>query len=427
MAMTKQDAQGHDSQVKDAAALSSLTLDPRNARRHSKRNQELIESSLHEVGAARSIVVDEDGVILAGNATVAAAQQAGLTRVRLVEADGSELVAVRRTNLSPEQKRRLALLDNRSAELATWDTAVLAALAEDTDLAGLWEPDELDALLATESAPAHLLGDPDDVPDVPADPITQPGDLWVLGKHRLLCGDATSQEDVTRLMAGERATCLWTDPPYGVSYTGKTKDALTLANDDAAGLDGLLRAAFTQVTDVQVPGAAFYIAHPAEPLSLVFATVVTELGWKLRQTLVWVKDQFVLGHADYHYRHEPLLFGYLPGDGRRGRGSAGWYGNDAQDSVFEVARPQASPDHPTSKPVGLITVMLANATKPRDLVLDPFGGSGSTLIACEELGRQARPLELDPRYCDVIVRRWEERTGGTAERMSAPVSAASAA
>lgn len=409
-----------------SAMLSSLTLDPRNARRHTDRNCTLIEASLREVGAARSIVVDEAGVILAGNATVVAAQQAGLTRVRVVEADGTEIVAVRRTNLTPEQKRRLALLDNRTAELADWDTEMLASLAEDTDLAGLWEPDELADLLTLGEGPPALIGDPDAIPELPNEPITQPGDLWVLGRHRLLCGDVTRQEDMTRLMAGERAACLWTDPPYGVSYVGKTVDALTLANDDAVGLEGLLRSAFTQVTDILAPGAAFYIAHPAGPLGLVFAIVVTELGWKLRQSLVWVKDQFVLGHADYHYRHEPLLFGYLPGAGRRGRGSAGWYGDDAQDSVFEVARPKASPDHPTSKPIALITAMLSNSTKARDLVLDPFGGSGSTLIACEELGRRARLLELDPRYCDVIVRRWEALTGGVAERVTAPAGAMSA-
>jgi len=355
---------------------------------------------------------------------VAAATQTGMTHVRVVESDGTELIAVRRTNLTPEQKRRLALLDNRTAELADWDTEMLASLAEDTDLSGLWESHELADLLAVGEVPPALLGDPDAIPDVPAEPITQPGDLWVLGRHRLLCGDATSREDMTRLMQGEQARCLWTDPPYGVAYTGKTKDALTLANDDAAGLEGLLRSAFTQVTDILARGAAFYIAHPAGPLSLVFATVVTELGWKLRQSLVWVKDQFVLGHADYHYRHEPILFGYLPGEGRRGRGSAGWYGDDAQDSVFEIPRPTASPDHPTSKPVALITAMLANSTRARDVVLDPFGGSGSTLIACEELGRVCRMLELDPRYCDVIVRRWENLTGQTAERTALPTGEA---
>ena len=408
----------HDPESK-TTPISSLLPDPRNARRHTDPNLALIVDALREVGAARSIVVDETGTILAGNATVEAAGKAGIDRVRIIEADGAELIAVRRSDLTHEQKRRLALLDNRTAELAEWDTDMLASLAEETDLSGLWEPDELAELLAAETPPVQLLGDPEEVPELSADPVTQPGGLWLLGPHRLLCGDATKRGDLDRLMAGERAACLWTDPPYGVSYTGRTKDALTLANDDAGGLEGLLHASLGNVTDVLVPGASFYIAHPAGPLSLVFLQVVTGLGWKLRQTLVWVKDRLVLGHSDYHYIHEPILYGVLPGGGRRGRGAAGWYGDDAQTSVFEIARPSASPDHPTSKPVALVTMMLSNSTKRGDLVLDPFGGSGSTLIACEQLGRQARLLELDPRYCDVVVKRWEHVTEQTAERIEA--------
>jgi DNA modification methylase len=148
--------------------------------------------------------------------------------------------------------------------------------------------------------------------------------------------------------------------------------------------------------------------------------VITELGWRLRQGLVWVKDSLVLGRSDHHYKHEPVLYGYLPGEGRRGRGSAGWYGGDVQTSVFAVPRPKASPDHPTSKPVALVAAMLANSTRPGEVVLDPFGGSGSTLVACEQLGRAARLLELDPRYGDVVVRRWEALTGGTAIREPDP-------
>jgi ParB-like chromosome segregation protein Spo0J len=218
-----------------SVALTDLPPDPRNARKHPARNLALLEQSLREVRAARSVVVDEHGVVLAGNATVAAAKQAGIATVRIIDADGTELVAVRRLGLTPEQKRRLALLDNRAAELAEWDTEILASLAEDIDLSGLWEPDELADLLAAGDAPPALLGDPEDVPDLPADPITQPGDLGLLGLHRLLCGDATKAEGVQRLMMGERAACLWTDPPYGVAYVGKTADALTIANDDAGG------------------------------------------------------------------------------------------------------------------------------------------------------------------------------------------------
>ena len=399
--------------------LDALTPDPRNARRHSERNLRLITEALRDVGAARSIVVDETGTVLAGNATIAAAGHAGLTRVRVIDADGSELIAVRRTGLTLEQKQRLALYDNRAAELAEWDTEVLAHLADEIDLSALWETDELADLLSEEAPAIDLLGDPDAVPELPREPVTQPGDLWLLGKHRHRGGDATNPADIERLMAGQRASCLWTDPPYGVDYVGKTAQALTLANDHADGLEGLLTNAFASVMPHLTEGAAFYIAHPAGPLSLVFSQVITVLGWRIRQTLVWVKDCLVLGHADYHYRHEPILFGYLPGSGRRGRGSAGWYGDDAQDTVFEIPRPKASPDHPTSKPVALVAAHLGNSTRRRELVLDPFGGSGTTLVACEQLGRVGRLLELDGRYCDVIVRRWEDLTGEQAVRNAA--------
>jgi ParB-like chromosome segregation protein Spo0J len=189
--MTEEQADAHQ-EDRSVTPLSSLTPDARNARRHDERNLALIEQALREVGAARSVVVDEAGVVLAGNATVHAAEQAGLERVRIVEADGSELVAVRRSGLTAAQKRRLALLDNRTAELAAWDTAVLASLADEVDLSTLWEADELAELLGEAQPPVQLLGDPNAVPDPPNDPITRPGDVWLLGSHRLLCGDATT-------------------------------------------------------------------------------------------------------------------------------------------------------------------------------------------------------------------------------------------
>jgi site-specific DNA-methyltransferase (adenine-specific) len=396
-------------------SLDTLIPDPKNARIHSFENLDLIADALRDIGAARSIVVDEDGVVLAGNATVQAARAAGLDRVRIVESDGTELIAVRRSGLSADAKTRLALYDNRTAELAAWDRDVLAGLADEIDLAAMWSDDELADLLDAPDT-VELSGDVDAVPEV-VDPVTTVGDLWQLGSHRLLCGDATDPASVSRLMSGEVARCLWTDPPYGVSYVGKTADALTIANDDDAGLEGLLSSAFGAVQGVLAPSASFYIAHPAGPLAPIFASVVTGLGWSVRQSLVWVKDQFVLGRSDYHYRHEPILFGYLPGEGRRGRGGVGWHGDNAQDTVFEVPRPTVSAEHPTMKPVTLIAAMLANSTRRGDLVLDPFGGSGSTLIAGEQLGRPCRLLELDPRYCDVIVRRWESLTGQTAERI----------
>jgi len=186
-------------------SLDSLTPDPQNACTHGERNLQLISEALTDVGAARSIVVDETGTVLAGNVTVAAAGRAGFSRVRIIDADGAELIAVRRSGLTPDQKRRLALYDNRTAELAEWDTEILAALAEDIDLSALWKDDELGELLRGDDMPITLAGDPDAIPEIPEEPITQPGDLWLLGPHHLLCGDATNPADVRRLMDGERS------------------------------------------------------------------------------------------------------------------------------------------------------------------------------------------------------------------------------
>lgn len=394
--------------------LASLLPDPRNARRHTDRNLATITDALREVGAARSVVVDEHGIILAGNATVTAATAAGIDRVRIVDADGSELIAVRRTGLTDEQKRRLALFDNRAAELAEWDAPVLAGLAEDTDLAGLWAEDELAALLAPDApdaAPIELLSDPDEIPDVPDDPVTRPGDRWLLGPHVLLCGDATSPATLKALIGGQLADLVVTDPPYGVSYTGRTPAELTIANDDLddAAFLPFLTDAFTAMAAVTRPGGAVYVCH-ADSRGLLVRQAFLAAGWRLAQCLVWVKQSLVLGRQDYHWRHEPILYGWKPGAGH-------YFADDrTQTTVWEVDRPGRSAEHPTMKPVALIAMAVGNSSRPGEVVLDPFGGAGSTLLACEQLGRTARLLELDPRYCDVIVRRWEIATGNTGRR-----------
>jgi len=218
-------------------------------------------------------------------------------------------------------------------------------------------------------------------------------------------------------LEGESAELLWTDPPYGVSYEGKTRQALRIEGDGATGLDALLSEAFAAADAVLSPGARLYVAHPAGELSLAFGHAFLAQGWKLRQTLMWVKDQFVLGRSDYHYRHEPIFYGHKAGEGRIGRGAQGWYGDHAQDSVLEVPRPRASHDHPTMKPPELVERCVRNSTRRGGLVLDPFAGSGSTLAACEASGRAARLVELDPRFCDVIVGRFERLTGGRAQRV----------
>jgi site-specific DNA-methyltransferase (adenine-specific) len=257
----------------------------------------------------------------------------------------------------------------------------------------------------------------EDIPPAPKRPTTKPGDVWQLGRHRLVCADATDPDAYQALMGKAKAQLLWTDPPYGVAYTGKTTRALTIANDGAEGLDQLLADSFAAIDARLVAGARLYVAHPAGALSAKFIAAFLNHGWRLAQTLVWLKDSMVLGHADYHYRHEPILYGYRPGPGRLGRGGKGWFGDDAQTSVFEVPRPKAAREHPTMKPPALIEAALRNSSRRNQVVLDPFAGSGSTLVACERTGRRARLIEVDPGYCDVIVARFERLTGLKGERV----------
>ena len=213
-------------------------------------------------------------------------------------------------------------------------------------------------------------------------------------------------------MGAERADMMWTDPPYGVAYVGKTGDALTLDNDrlDPEALEAFLLDCFTRAQAHAIkPGAALYVASPAGPLSMAFMRAFNAAGWKFRQGLVWVKDVLVLGRSDYHYRHEPILFGYAPGQpGRRGRGSKGWFGGNGETSVFEVPKPHASELHPTMKPVELIVQMARNSSPRGGVVYEPFCGSGSTMLACESAGRVCRAIELDPAYVAVTLERMAE-------------------
>ena len=380
-----------------------LAPNPANWRRHPERQRAALRGLLRQIGYADALLARRVGE-------------------QLVLIDGHL-----RQSLDPEQVVPVLVLDLDEQEadvlLATLDPLAALAAPDRGALASLLERVEASsaavrALLAGLAREAGLpvtspLRHPDLVPEAP-EPRTKQGDRWLLGPHRLLCGDATRPEDLARLMAGARADVLWTDPPYGVDYVGKTERALRIAGDRSEGLEDLLQGAFAAAGDVLAPGAALYVAHPAGALSVVFLEAFLAQGWRLHQTLVWVKDVMVLGHGDYHYRHEPIAFGYAAGGGRRGRGHTGWYGGNAQDSVLEVPRPAASREHPTMKPVELIRRCLENSSAPGTAVLDPFCGSGSTLIACELYGRTGFAIELDPRYCDVIVRRYEELTGETA-------------
>lgn len=383
--------------------LGKLTRFPGNARRG---DVERIRESIRRHGQYRALVVRATGdelVILAGNHTRDA-----------LASEGHEHARCEVVTCDDDEARRINLADNRLAEIGTYDEDALAELLSylDGDYDGTgYTAEDVDALVhMPEELPA--LTDPDHVPEPPKEPVSAPGDVWNLGPHRVLCGDATDIAAVEAMLAGDRCDCMWTDPPYGVEYVGKTKDALTIKNDGAQDLPELLAGAFAVATAALKPGAAVYVAHPAGALHRQFLESFYAAGFLFRQGLIWVKDAMVLGHSDYHFRHEPIMFGYTDGSqGRRGRGGEGWHGDNAQTSVFEVPKPSRSEEHPTMKPVDLIAAMLANSCPPNGLVYEPFGGSGSTLIAAHTLGRTARVVELDPRYVDVICRRYQEHTG----------------
>lgn len=381
-------------------AARELEENPANWRRHPDHQRAALRGILKEIGYADALLARREGkrlVLIDGH-----------LRKSL---DPDQVVPVLVLDLEEaEAETLLATLDPLSA-LATPDPGALAELLSRVETSSAAVRELLEGLARGAGLPARSVAtDPDHVPVVP-EPRCRPGELWRLGRHRLACGDARSPEDLGRLMDGARADVLWTDPPYGVDYVGKTPRALRIPGDGPEEADELLRAAFAAAGGVLSPGAAIYLCHPAGAASVRFLEAFLAQGWRLRQTLCWVKDQMVLGHGDYHYRHEPIAFGYAPGGGRRGRGHAGWYGDHAQDSVLEVPRPVASREHPTMKPVELISRCLRNSSKENDVVLDPFSGSGSTLIACELLSRRGFSLELDPAYCDVAITRWEEATG----------------
>lgn len=387
-----------------AHPVSSLSTLPGNPRRG---DVEAVAASLKRFGQRKPIVARaSDRVVIAGNHTLQAAISLGW-----------ESVAVSFVDENEEESLAFALADNRTAELGDYDDGLLLDLIRsvgDFDPELLldtgWSPEAVAELVDRIDPGLPDVPPSDDAPEPPVEPFSKPGDVWILGGHRVVCGDSTDVTAYDALLGEAKVDCVWTDPPYGVEYVGKTKDALTIKNDGTAGLSDLLAASFNSISLVGKEGASVYVAH-AEKERLAFTQAFVDAGWRLHQVLIWDKGTMALGHSDYHYRHEPILFGYTPGGGRRGRGGAGWYGDNSQTSVFNVPKPSANREHPTMKPIELIVQCLNNSAPRGGLVLDPFGGSGSTLMACEYTGRKARLIELDPRYVDVICRRWQEHTG----------------
>ena len=360
-----------------------------------------VAKSIKEFGFRQPIVVDADGVIIIGHTRLLAAKQLGLEKVPVHVA----------RDLSAEQIRALRIADNKTGEFAEWNDKLLEVefrdlldCGYDIELTG-FSQSELDEIHS--EANKNGKTDPDEIPDEPTEPVSSPGDIWQLGRHRLMCGDSRDRGHIDALMNGRVANAVFTDPPYGVEYVGKTKEAKTIQNDGSEGLEELLRDTLGNAAAVCEKGGVWYVAAPAGPQFLPFAVVLTELGiW--RQTLVWLKDVMVMGHSDFHYKHEAIFYGWLPGASHRTPPDR------KQVSVWPFDRPKVSREHPTMKPVALYEQMFEFSTGAKGLVLDPFAGSGTTLLAAERTGRTCFTMELSPVYTDVVRTRWEKYTGETA-------------
>lgn len=416
----------------------------RNPRTHSDDQVRQIAGSITEFGFTNPILVDTADGILAGHGRLAAAQLLGLETVPVIVLDG----------LSDAQRRAYVLADNKLAENAGWDHDLLIeeirALEEaeyDLSLTGFSDA-EISELLDAHDVGADDGKDPDAVPDPPAVPVSRLGDTWVLGRHRLVCGDATKAADVARLVGDARPAMVITDPPYNVDYEGR---AGRIANDNMASsaFYVFLRDSLGPMFEALRDGGAIYVFH-GENEGHTFRQAFLGAGFKLASCIIWAKNQLVVGRADYQWRHEPCLYGWKPTGPHRfygGRkqttianygggslfaqvGDDAWQvsvgeetliieGKDLRVRAVETTmvyedKPQRSDLHPTMKPVALVERFVANSSRRGEAVLDLFAGSGSTLIACERLGRSALVMELDPRFVDVIIRRWQELTGNLA-------------
>lgn len=392
-----------------------------------------VAESIKSFGFNVPLVLDRDHVIITGHTRYKAAQKLGLSSVPCIIAEG----------LSEYQARAYRLADNRVSELATWDKVLLSQELKALEEIGI---DMTDFGFSEELDDLH----PDDVQeiDTPEDapPVTKPGDIFQLGRHRLLCGDATDPEAVRTLVRDEKMDLLLTDPPYNVDYTGGTAAQMKIENDAMSDDEfyNFLRSAFTAANAVLKPGAAFYVWHaPGENAAIFYETIKNLSLWKIKQSLVWVKNSLVLGHSDYQYRHEPCIYGVKTGAAHffadtRSENTviedrpnlAGMSKEElralckellerepCQASVIREDKPEISHQHPTMKPVKLFARLILNSTRKSERVLDIFAGSGTTAIAAEQLGRSAYMLELSPVYCDRIIKRWEDMTGEKAVKL----------
>ena len=378
----------------------------RNAKQHTDAQVAQIAASIREFGWGAPILVDGKNNVIAGHGRLLAARKLGMDEVPVVPM----------SHLTDTQRRALILADNKIGENASWDDELLGLeltelreLGFNLDLTG-FSPEEWDALINGDEAKDGLTDD-DAVPEVPETPVSKTGDVWVLGEHKLLCGDATKAPDYAALLGDELVDMTFTDPPYNVNYANSAKDKLrgknrAILNDNLGeGFGQFLHDACSNIL-ARTKGAV-YVAMSSSELDTL-QSAFRRAGGRWSTFIIWAKNTFTLGRSDYQRQYEPILYGWRDGADHF------WCGDRDQGDVWQIKKPQKNDLHPTMKPVELVERAVKNSSKSRDLVLDPFGGSGSTLIACEKTGRRARLIELDPKYVDVIVRRWQDWTGKTA-------------
>lgn len=355
-----------------------------------------VMKSIEEFGFKVPIVIDKNGIIVTGHTRLKAAKKLGMKTVPCIVAD----------DLTPEQIKAFRLADNKVAEAAEWDMELL-----NEELDGIIDIDMSDFNFGdiTDSPSSEdVVEDDGENIELPSEPKTRLGDIWMIGRHKLMCGDATSEDVLKRLMGGDKVDMYLTDPPYNVAYEGKTEDKLTIQNDsmeDSAFYQFLVDS-FVAADSVMNEGAAFYVWH-ADSEGYNFRGACRAVEWELRECLIWNKNTMVLGRQDYQWKHEPCLYGW------KGGAAHNWYGDRKQTTVIDMNKPNRNAEHPTMKPVQLFAYLMENSSKPGDIILDSFCGSGTTLIACEQMGRVARVLELDPKYCDVIIKRYINLVGSS--------------
>ena len=381
--------------------IERLTANPRNARIHGPEQIEQIRASLREFGWTMPVLVRENGMLIAGHGRLEAAKLEGITEVPTIVARG----------WSEAQCQAYAIADNKLTDSSHWDEELLQLELGDLREAGFdlaltgFDQDELDRLLIIES---DVDGDPDDVPEPPAEPISRPGDLWICGEHSVLCGDARVLADVEKVLGGELADMCFTDSPYNVNYSNSTKDKKKGKSrpilNDALGEEFGAFLYDACVNILTVTKGAVYMCMSSSELDTL-QKAFREAGGKWSTFVIWAKNTFTLGRSDYQRQYEPILYGWKQGADHY------WCGDRDQGDVWYFDKPAKNDLHPTMKPVALVERAIRNSSKTRDIVLDPFGGSGTTLIAAERTGRRARLIELDPKYVDVIVQRWQQQTG----------------